>query len=78
MSFASGTTGLVVVDNGNSGEQDHLNVFKSYSIATVGHDWVLDSLSACRILPITDYLKHDATVNQIIKAGYEGQYVFDN
>ena len=76
MSFTR--TSLVVVDSNTESQQEHseqLSTFKKMRIATVGHDWVLDSLSAFRILPILDYLKHRATLRDLTSAGYNGEFV---
>ena len=65
--------GVIVTDD-NMTEQtnspDAERHFKSFKLVTVSKDWVLDSISGYFLHPVSSYLKHQVSPDELSKAGY--------
>ena len=44
--------------------------FKKHKVVTVSKDWVLDSLCGFSVRPITEYLKHVTSEEELTRSGY--------
>eukprot|EP00092_Neocalanus_flemingeri_P085521 GFUD01107622.1.p1 GENE.GFUD01107622.1~~GFUD01107622.1.p1 ORF type:complete len:191 (-),score=76.72 GFUD01107622.1:69-641(-) len=75
-SYTSGVTRLVMVDStANVGAKVVGKLLRSYRLATVDKDWLLDTLGGHCVRPILHYTLDTVQRKELIRAGYSGPLV---
>lgn len=75
-SFTSGVTRLVLVDStANIGAKVVGKLIRSYMLATVDKDWLLDTLGGHCVRPILHYTLNTVQREELVRAGYTGSLI---
>ncbi len=78
MTFARGGVCLAVADKDATAASaagkkraEYFKMFLSSDVAVVDKDWVLESLATYMIQPVMPFLQHNASAQEMVKAGYD-------